>query len=84
VENVPEAIQGGLLIGPLLGMVAALAYGGYVCLSHFALRFVLARNGRLPFNLVPFLEYAKRCEILSRVGAGYEFRPGLLKHFASG
>ena len=43
---------------------------------------VLWRCGVIPLACMPFLEYAKRCDLLSRVGGGYEFRPGLLEHFA--
>ena len=82
LDNVGFAGRAALLIGPVVGLVAALAFGGYACFSHLALRLVLWRMGALPFNCVRFLEYAKRCELLSRVSGGYEFRPGLLQHFA--
>ncbi len=82
IDNVPFAVQAALLIGPLVGLIAALAFGGYACLSHFALRLVLWRSGVLPLRCIRFLEYAKRLELLVRVGGGYEFRPGLLEHFA--
>lgn len=82
IVNIPFAVQAALLIGPLVGLIAALAFGGYACLSHFALRLVLWRCGVLPLKCIGFLEYAKRLELMVRVGGGYEFRPGLLAHFA--
>ena len=66
----------------IVGLVAALGFGGYACLSHFALRLVLARAGALPFDCVRFLEYAKHQELLVRVGGGYAFKPGLRDYFA--
>jgi len=80
-DNVPFAAQAALLIGPIVGVVAALAFGGYACLSHLALRLVLWRSGVVPFDCVRLMEHAKRCELVSRVGGGYEFRPGLLEYF---
>jgi hypothetical protein len=82
LDNVGFAAQASLLIGPILGIVAALAFGGYAVLSHATLRLVLWRCGVAPLAYVSFLEEAKRCELLSRVGGGYEFRPALLEYFA--
>jgi hypothetical protein len=83
LNNVPFALQAGLLIGPILGIVAGLAFGGYAVLSHAALRLVLWRWGVAPLAYIRFLEYARRRGLLSRAGGGYEFRPGLLEYFAS-
>jgi hypothetical protein len=83
LNNLPFAVQASLLIGPILGILAALAFGGYAVLSHAALRLVLWRCGVAPLVYVRFLEYAKRRALLTRVGGGYEFRPGLLEYFAS-
>ncbi len=43
-----DRLGSGLIIGLLFGLLRGLAYGGYACLSHFALRFVLWRKGYLP------------------------------------
>ena len=45
-------------MGAPAGLAAGLAYGGYACLSHAALRLVLWRTGALPLNCVRFLDYA--------------------------
>jgi hypothetical protein len=45
---------------------------------------VLAYSRALPWNAVPFLEEAKRCILLQRVGSGYQFvHPLLQEYFAS-
>jgi hypothetical protein len=74
-------IRSGLLIGPLLGLLAALAFGGYACLSHFWLRIVLWRTGVMPFGYVRFLEYAVECNFLYRQGGGYGFIHGRLQEY---
>ena len=82
----------GLLLGPLLGVVgavgigviSALSFGGYACLSHLALRLVLYFNNFLPLRLTPFFDYCVDRIFLRRVGGGYIFVHRLLmEHFAS-
>jgi hypothetical protein len=69
------------LVGALGG---GLSFGGYACLSHVALRFVLSRNDSLPFRLIPFLDYSVERIFLRKVGGGYIFVHRLLmEHFAS-
>ena len=66
------------------GLVSALAFGGYACLSHLGLRVLLYRNGSLPLRLVPFLDYCAERIFLRKVGGGYIFVHRLLmEHFAS-
>ncbi len=87
----------GLIYGPLLGLIygllagliggstAGLIWGGGLpFIQHFALRFVLYRNGYLPWNLVRFLDYAAERIFLRKVGGGYIFvHRTLMEHFAS-
>jgi hypothetical protein len=73
--------QAGLLIGAILGPLSALAFGGYACLSHAALRFVLWRTGALPLDAVRFLDYAVQCNFLYRVGGGYRFVHALWQQY---
>jgi hypothetical protein len=74
----------GLLLGPAVGLPAALALGGYACLSHAALRVVLWRTGALPLDAASFLDYATERIFLRRVGGGYIFVHRLLQdYFAS-
>lgn len=73
---------GGWLIG---GLILGLeAWGGKPFIQHFALRFVLYRNGYLPRNLVRFLDFATERIFLRKVGGGYIFVHRLLQdYFAS-
>ena len=73
--------SGGLAFGVSMGVFWALAYGGQVVLTHFTLRFVLARYHYLPFRLVPFLDYATDRLFLRRVGGGYIFVHRLLRDY---
>jgi eukaryotic-like serine/threonine-protein kinase len=80
---------GGVLPSALLALVAvgiigALALGGYAVLSHVALRLVLWRCGAMPLDYVRFLDYAAERVFLRKVGGGYIFvHRLLLEHFAS-
>jgi hypothetical protein len=64
--------------------IGALAYGGYACLSHLALRLVLWWKSYLPWRLVPFLDYCTERIVLRKVGGGYIFvHRLLLEYFAT-
>jgi hypothetical protein len=55
-----------------------------VPIRHFALRSLLSCYGYLPFNLVPFLEYAKDRLLLRHVGGAYIFvHRTLMEYFAA-
>jgi hypothetical protein len=83
-EGPDLALVGVKFGGPVVGMVVGLSFGGYVCLSHLALRLVLSHNGSLPLRLVPFLDYCAERIFLRKVGGGYIFVHRLLmEHFAS-
>jgi hypothetical protein len=82
--KITKPIRWNANLGLLFGLGGALAFGGYTCLSHLALRLVLARNGSLPLLLVPFLDYCVERIFLRRVGGGYIFiHRMLMEHFAS-
>jgi hypothetical protein len=69
-----------LLPAVLLGM---LTYGGYACLSHLALRFVLWRSDAMPWRYARFLDYCAERLFLRKAGGGYLFIHRLLQeHFA--
>lgn len=73
----------GVLVGLVVGLLVGLRKGGRAFIQHFALRFVLSRQGYLPWNLVPFLDYAADCILLRKVGGGYIFIHRLLmEHMA--
>ncbi len=71
----------GLVAGPIFGLL----YGGATVLQHYTLRWMISRNGSLPFrDLVPFLDYCAERIFLRKVGGGYIFVHRLLmEHFAS-
>jgi eukaryotic-like serine/threonine-protein kinase len=77
-------LQWGLACGLAGGVALGLSYGGYACLSHFALRLVLWRSGIAPLNYVRFLDYCVERIFLRRVGGGYIIVHRLLmEYFAS-
>jgi eukaryotic-like serine/threonine-protein kinase len=77
-------LASSLVAGLEFGLVGALAYGGYACLSHLALRLVLWRSGALPWNITRFLDYCADRIFLRKVGGGYIFvHRLLLEYFAA-
>ena len=59
-------------------------YGGATIIKHYILRFLLARQGTLPFKLTPFLDAMSERIILRKVGSGYIFiHRYLLEYFAA-
>lgn len=70
--------------GLVYGLVGGLVGGGNAVVQHYTLRFVLSRKGLLPWNLVPFLDYASERIFLRKVGGGYVFvHRMLMEYFAS-
>jgi hypothetical protein len=70
-----------MLIGVLL---FGLMQGGLAFLQYFVLRYFLSRTGRLPFKLIPFLDYCAERIFLRKVGGGYIFiHRYLMEHFAA-
>lgn len=69
----------------LIGIsIGALAYGGYACLSHLALRLVLWQRGYLPWNIARFLDVCADHILMQKVGGGYIFiHRLLLEYFAT-
>lgn len=75
---------GYVLIGGLsFGLVIGLFFGLQALIQHYTLRFTLIRNGSLPRQPFPFLDYAVDLIFLRRVGGSYIFVHRLLmEHFA--
>lgn len=74
----------GLLLGGTLGITAGMWYGGLDVLHHYALRFMLWRQGHMPLRYGRFLNHAHQLIFLQRVGGGVIFiHRLLLEHFAS-
>jgi DNA polymerase III delta prime subunit len=72
-----------LTFGLGVGFGAWLDFGGRAVVHHYTLRFVLSREGLLPWNLVPFLDYATERIFLRKVGGGYVFvHRMLMEYFA--
>ena len=77
-------LGGGLGVGLGGGLGVWLVFGLGVFIRHFTLRRLLADNDYLPFQLMPFLEYAKERLLLRRGGGGYIFiHRTLLEYFAA-
>ena len=75
----------GALLGALGGgLIGVLLFGGRDYFQHYLLRLLLAYSRALPWRTVPFLEEARGCILLQRVGGGYRFvHPLLQEYFAS-
>lgn len=72
----------GLLVGPFFGLLFGLVYGGGMAtIKHLVLRFMLWNNGYIPFNYIPFLDYASECILLRKIGGGYIFAHQLLQSY---
>jgi hypothetical protein len=77
-------VPSALVAWAVVGILGALAFGGYAVLSHIALRCILWRSGVLPLHPVRFLDYCADRIFLRKVGGGYIFVHRLLmEHFAS-
>jgi energy-coupling factor transporter ATP-binding protein EcfA2 len=70
-----------LIIGWSGGITAALGFGGYACLSHAALRFLLWRHNLFPWKYAPFLEDCTERTLLRRIGGGVQFFHPMLAQY---
>lgn len=74
----------GLGCGLFGGLLAWLLLGGAAYFQHYLLRLFLVQSRALPWRIVPFLEEARGCILLERVGGGYRFvHPLLQRYFTS-
>jgi hypothetical protein len=72
----------GFLFGLLAGAIAALFAGLGEFMKHWVLRFVLARQGAMPYHgYLSFLQDAVDRAILRRIGSGFEFVHPLLRDY---
>ena len=71
----------GLLMGALFVFGGAMANGGQQAVRHGIVRLLLWRNGRIPLQLIPFLDAATEHILLHKVGGGYMFRHQLLQQY---
>ena len=54
---------------------------GKFFLLHYALRFVIKRDGMIPANYSDFLEYAQDLTLIKKIGGGYKFHHPLLQEY---
>jgi NACHT domain len=74
---------GHLNNGLAFGLIFGLIFGGYACIQHFILRFMLYRKRYAPWNYARFLDRTTERLLLQKVGGGYIFiHRMLLEHFA--
>jgi hypothetical protein len=93
LNHVPSDMLRLILSGELIivlsrglsaGLLFGLLRGGWACLRHYVLRFLLWRAGAMPWNYSRFLDYAAEHILLRKVGGGYIFvHRLLLEYFAS-
>lgn len=76
----------GLAVGLAIGWLIGTFYGGFSYVRHYILRFVLWRQGVIPWHFVRFLDESVKRILLQRVGSGggYSFIHSLfLDYFAT-
>lgn len=78
------AVDTVILIGVVTGLIAWLVSGGWACLQHITLRFLLSCSGAIPWNYVHFLDSATERILLRKVGGGYIFIHRLLLEYFAG
>ena len=67
-----------------VGAIGFYFFGGQALIKHILLRFILWRQGSIPWNYARFLDYAAERIFLRKVGGGYIFvHRLLLEYFAS-
>jgi hypothetical protein len=71
----------GLSAATLVCLGGGIVCGGFACLQHFVLRFLLWHNGSAPWNYARFLDYAAERILLRKVGGGYIFVHRLLMEY---
>lgn len=82
ITNPVLRLISGVEFGLGAGIVMALGWGGFVCLQHILLRFILWRSGCIPRDYVEFLDAAVDSLLLRQVGGGYIFIHRLImEHF---
>lgn len=60
------------------GLFFGIYVGGFACLQHFVLRFLLWRSGDIPWNYAQFLKYATERGFLEPEAGGYRFKHSYL------
>ncbi len=74
----------GVLCGWIVGLWFGLFNGGMAWIKHFLLRWLLWRDGSIPWDYSAFLNYAAERMLLRKVGRGYQFfHPLFLNHFVT-
>ncbi|HEX3641956.1 MAG TPA: hypothetical protein VHV10_11755, partial [Ktedonobacteraceae bacterium] len=63
----------GLVMAPSTGLLVGLLSGGLVYLRHYTMRFLLWREGSIPWKFPEFLDEAARHILLRKIGGGYIF-----------
>ncbi len=75
---------GSLIVGFAAFVFVALGSGGFACIKHFVLRWILYHSDNIPFNYADFLDFAANIGMLRKVGGGYLFiHRYLLEYFSS-
>jgi hypothetical protein len=57
------ALSSGLIAGMIFGLIFRLRFGGLACIQHYTLRFILYRNGHIPWNYVRFPRLRRRAHL---------------------
>ncbi len=68
----------------VIGLGAALIYGGFPVVQHLLLRTLLNRSGKTPRKLAQFLDFCAERLLLRKVGGGYIFIHRFLQEYFAG
>jgi len=80
----PVTLEQSLLAGVPCALIIGFASSGIAIVQHVTLRFVLHRQGVMPWNYAQFLNYSAERRLLQRIGGRYRFIHRLLmEHFAA-
>jgi hypothetical protein len=85
-SEIPDnaAIVYGASDGLAVGYLIWLLTGGFTCIQHGVLRFIIWRSNHAPWNYVRFLNYASGLILLKRDGGGYQYIHDYMRdYFAS-
>ncbi len=81
VGGTMEGLGIGLNAGVIVALGVGLFFGGYACIGHLVLRWLLWRAGNMPLNYSQFLDSAAERLLVRKIGGGYTFIHRLLLDF---
>ena len=66
-----------------ISILTYFSFGGHAYIQHYVLRFILSRQGHIPFFYVRFLDQMVKQKLLQRIGGSYRFLHLSLRDFCA-